>query len=65
MSGVTGIKRTLKTNTPVTNGRYKMKTTISIEEATRDRLADVGKKRETYDKIINDLLDIYAKEQGE
>ena len=42
-----------------------MKTTISIEETTRDRLADVGKKRETYDKIINDLLDLYAKEQGE
>ena len=34
-----------------------MKTTISIEETTRDRLADLGKKRETYDTIINQLID--------
>jgi len=35
------------------------KTTISIEEETRDRLADIGKKRETYDTIINEIIDFY------
>ena len=32
------------------------KTTISIEDTTRDRLADIGKKRESYDDIIQRLL---------
>jgi predicted DNA-binding protein len=35
------------------------KTTISIEEETRDRLADIGKKRETYDTILNEIIDFY------
>ena len=33
------------------------KTTISIDTATRDRLAKVGHKRESYDTIINRLID--------
>ena len=35
------------------------KTTISIEEETRDRLANLGKKRETYDEIINRIIEGY------
>jgi len=41
------------------------KTTITVEETTRDRLAEVCKKRETYEKVINDLLDFYAERQGD
>jgi len=33
------------------------KTTISIEMVTKDRLKDIGKKGETYDEIINRLVD--------
>ena len=33
------------------------KTTIKIYPETRDRLAERGKKGETYDTIINDLMD--------
>ena len=32
-------------------------TTIRITKATRERLAAAGKKRETYDQIINKVLD--------
>ena len=39
-------------------------TTVKILKRTRDRLADVGKKKETYDGIINRLIDFY-KENGE
>jgi len=39
------------------------KTTISIEEETRDRLADLGKKRETYDTILNFLIDSYLEKR--
>lgn len=31
--------------------------TLKVLRATRDRLKDVGKKGETYDAIINRLLD--------
>ena len=39
------------------------KTTISIEEETRDRLADIGKKRETYDTILNEIIDFYLEKR--
>ena len=32
------------------------KTTIQIDEETRDKLRDLGKKGETYDDIINRLI---------
>jgi predicted CopG family antitoxin len=32
------------------------KTTIQIDEKTRDKLRDLGKKGETYDEIINRLI---------
>ena len=33
------------------------KSTILIREATRERLKQTGKKGETYDQLINQLLD--------
>lgn len=40
------------------------KTTISIEMITRDRLKDIGKKGESYDEIINRLIDESEKQRG-
>ncbi len=34
-------------------------TTVKIQTATRDKLADLGKKSESYDTIINRLIDFY------
>jgi hypothetical protein len=34
-------------------------TTIKIQTETRDKLADLGKKSESYDTIINRLIDFY------
>jgi hypothetical protein len=34
-------------------------TTIKIQTETRDRLADLGKKSESYDTILNRLIDFY------
>jgi len=36
-------------------------TTVKIRRETRDRLADLGSKKETYDQIINRLIDFYKK----
>lgn len=36
-------------------------TTIRILRGTRKRLAELGKKTETYDDIINRLADFYEK----
>jgi len=36
-------------------------TTIKITRKTRSRLADIGRKNETYDIIINRLIDFYKK----
>lgn len=36
-------------------------TTIQLEMKTRDRLMDLGKKGESYDQIINKLIDSWAK----
>ncbi len=33
------------------------KTTIIIETSTRDRLRQIGKKDQTYDAVINDLIE--------
>lgn len=34
-------------------------TSIKIQMSTRDRLVDLGKKNESYDTIINKLIDFY------
>jgi len=34
-------------------------TTIKIQTTTRERLADLGKKSESYDTIINRLIGFY------
>jgi hypothetical protein len=34
-------------------------TTIKIQTTTRDKLADLGKKLESYDTIINRLISFY------
>lgn len=39
-------------------------TTIKIRKETRDRLAELGSKRETYDQIINRLMEFYKKSRG-
>lgn len=36
-------------------------TSIKVKKTTRDRLADFGKKAETYDKILTKLMDFYEK----
>ncbi|MDX1611672.1 MAG: hypothetical protein R3185_04835 [Candidatus Thermoplasmatota archaeon] len=33
------------------------RTTISLQPATRDRLKSLGRKGETYDELINRLID--------
>jgi len=38
-------------------------TTISIRKTTRERLKEVGKKGETYDEIINRLIDFWKKKR--
>jgi len=34
-------------------------TTLPVEKTTRNRVADFGHKRETYDDILNKVLDFY------
>jgi len=36
-------------------------TTIQLEKKTRNRLMDLGKKGESYDQIINRLVDFWKK----
>jgi hypothetical protein len=36
-------------------------TPIQLKETTRDKLKDIGRKGETYDQIIEKLLQIYEK----
>lgn len=38
-------------------------TTIQLEMKTRDRLMDLGKKSETYDDILNKLIDFWLKKK--
>jgi hypothetical protein len=40
------------------------KTMIQVNVKTRERLAKLGRKRETYDQIITFLIDFF-KERGE
>jgi hypothetical protein len=38
-----------------------VKTNIQIEKSTRNRLLSIGAKAETYDDIINRILDAFEK----
>jgi hypothetical protein len=39
-------------------------TTIQLKETTREKLKDLGKKGETYDQIIEKLLQTYEKRKS-
>jgi len=39
-------------------------TTIKITRKTRGRLADMGRKNETYDDVINRLIEFYRRNGG-
>lgn len=39
------------------------KTTIIVETSTRDRLRQIGKKYQTYDAVINSLIEIRKNSQ--
>ena len=36
-------------------------TTVKISKETRERLAEIGTKKETYDEVIQRLIDFYKK----
>ena len=38
-------------------------TSIKIQTGTRDRLVEMGKKNESYDTIINKLINFYQEHQ--
>jgi hypothetical protein len=38
-------------------------TSIKIQMSTRDRLVELGKKNESYDQIINKLVDFFQEKQ--
>jgi len=38
--------------------------TIQLQRETRERLKDAGTKRETYDDVINRLLDFWETNRG-
>lgn len=37
-------------------------TTIQLTKETREKLLEVGKKKETYDDLINRLIEFYTKD---
>jgi len=39
-------------------------TTLKVKKVTRDRLAKIGNKTETFDDIIQRLIDFYKKNSG-
>jgi hypothetical protein len=39
-------------------------TTIKLKKETRERLAEIGRKKETYDDIIRRLLEFYERNSG-
>lgn len=39
-------------------------TTLQVSKTTRDRVASIGKKGETYDDILNALVDMWNKYGG-
>ncbi len=49
-------------NSTMVNGMNEGKTTIQITEATRDRLYRL-KFRRTYDQFLNELCDLYEREE--
>jgi hypothetical protein len=40
-------------------------TSIKIQPGTRDRLVELGRKNESYDTIINKLVDFYETHKNE
>jgi len=36
-------------------------TTVKVTKRTRDRLAELGNKKETYEDVISKLIDFYEK----
>lgn len=40
-------------------------TTVKIKKETRDQLAELGTKKETYDQIIQRLIECYKRNRGE
>jgi hypothetical protein len=36
-------------------------TTIQLTKETREKLLEIGKKKETYDDLVNRLIDFYLK----
>lgn len=38
-------------------------TTIQISKATRDRLQSVGKMSQTYDELLNEMMDLFSKKE--
>lgn len=44
-------------------GRRMPRTTISLETETRDRLKQLGRKGETYDELVNRLIDHFEEAQ--
>lgn len=41
------------------------RTTIQIETETRDRLRKLGTKGESYDKIVNNLIDAFLRRDNQ
>ena len=41
-----------------------VRTSIEIRQSTKDRLKDLGKKEDTYDDIVQLLLQAYEKKGG-
>jgi hypothetical protein len=39
-------------------------TSVKIRKQTRDKLANLGRKSETYDAIIERLIEFYRKNKG-
>ena len=50
--------------TTKTTSNEMPQTSIKIQMSTRDRLVELGKKNESYDTIINKLIDFYQKTQN-
>lgn len=40
-------------------------TTIQVQKKTRNRLLELGRKKETYDDLVNRLVDFYIKKKHE
>lgn len=36
------------------------RTTVELDVTTREKLKELGKKSETYDKLVNRLIDFYV-----